>query len=49
MRFSIDENMFSNSVRTGIDGQPEIYIDDLISYIDLTESIGALIVERPNK
>jgi hypothetical protein len=39
MRFSISENMLSNSVRTGIDGHPETNIDDLINYIDLTESI----------
>ena len=37
--FSISENMFSNSVHTGIDGHPDTNIDDFINYIDLTESI----------
>jgi hypothetical protein len=52
MRFSISENMYSNAVHTGIDGHPDTNIDDLINYIDLTESIRdneALIVNRRNK
>ena len=51
MMFSTDENKFSDLVRTGIDGHPETNIDDLINYIDLTQSIGnnlVLIVNRPN-
>ena len=52
MRFSISENMYSNAVHTGIDGHPDTNIDDLINYIDLTESIrdnDALIVNTRNK
>jgi hypothetical protein len=52
MRFSTDENKLSDSIRTGIDGHPETNIDDLINYIDLTQTIGnnlVLIVKRPNK
>ena len=52
MRFSTSENKYSNAIRTGIDGHPETNIDDLINYIDLTESIGnndALIVKTRNK